>query len=111
VTEAQLFGNALLRIDIPGDGGTMTTQYYGNAAIFSLTPTTEALARAVAKHNQPQPAYRWELPQGTPTTAGMWEQCSLRNSCDRGIRCIDCDVYSRAMTREYEGSGAGEEDP
>jgi hypothetical protein len=64
VTEESHFGVALGRIDIPtaaGDG--YTTQYFGGASIYRITPTTEEIARSIAAHNQPQPVRSWELPQ------------------------------------------------
>lgn len=38
------------------------TQYYSAAAVYCITPTTEAMARAVAIRNIPAPVQRWELP-------------------------------------------------
>lgn len=60
VTEEEVAGVNMLRIDVPrGDG--FTTQYYGAAAIYCITPTTEAVARDVASMNQPQPVSPWEV--------------------------------------------------
>jgi hypothetical protein len=39
------------------------TQFYPPSSLYGLTPVTEAMARAVAKNNMPQPVSRWELPQ------------------------------------------------
>ncbi len=64
ITEESHFGVALGRIDIPtaaGDG--YTTQYFGGASIYRLTPTTEEIARSVAAHSQPRPVQSWELPR------------------------------------------------
>ena len=62
VTEQTIAGQRFLRIDIPRRDGTMTTQLVNPLSIYCLTPTTEALARAVARENQPEPIHRWELP-------------------------------------------------
>jgi len=62
VTEESHFGVALGRIDIPNAEG-YTTQYFGGSSIYRLTPTTEAIARSVALHNQPAPVRTWELPK------------------------------------------------
>jgi hypothetical protein len=52
-----------IRIDVPGDGAEMVaTQFYAPAAVYCITPTTEALARAVAAKARPEPVQRWELP-------------------------------------------------
>lgn len=61
VTEQEIAGAGLLRIDVPGDGETIATQFYSPAAVYCITPTTEAIARALAKRDQPAPVQRWEL--------------------------------------------------
>lgn len=65
VREVQLAGAGFLRIDVPGDadGETHSTQFYPPSSVYCLTPTTEKMARAVAKSNRPQPVQRWELPE------------------------------------------------
>jgi len=64
VTDASILGGALLRIDIPGkDGKFDSTQFYGPAAIYCLTPTTEDIARAMAVNLKPEPVAIWEFPQ------------------------------------------------
>lgn len=62
VTIEELGGAALIRIDVPGENGNAATQYYNPAALYCMTPTTEDMARKVAKGNQPTPVTRWELP-------------------------------------------------
>ena len=66
VAPAEIAGSAFLRIDVPGPIGEQSppeaTQFYSSGAIYCLTPVTEAMARAVAAGNQPQPVQRWELP-------------------------------------------------
>jgi hypothetical protein len=65
ISEETRFGVALGRIDIPKDlaGDEFTTQFFSGSSIYRLTPTTEAIARSIAKANQPAPVRRWELPQ------------------------------------------------
>lgn len=61
VTEAEVGGIPLLRIDVyRGDGSTFS-QLYGKAAVYCLTPTTEDVAKAVSK-DAGGPVSRWELP-------------------------------------------------
>jgi hypothetical protein len=76
VREQELAGHGFIRLDVPGadgkdavstvPGGTwepIVTQLYSPAAVYCLTPTTEEIARAVAKREQPEPVYRYELPR------------------------------------------------
>lgn len=75
-TEATILGGALLRLDIPKKEGGFITQFIGPSSIFSMTPTTEAIARAVAINYQPEPVNRWELPQlqGSHSPDGLDEE-------------------------------------
>jgi len=64
VAEVSVAGAGMLRLDVPGDDGrTLATQFYSPSAVYCITPTTEEIARALAKRYQPSPAERWELPQ------------------------------------------------
>ena len=48
VSEAELAGAKLLRVDTPGENGAfVATQYYGGAAIYCVTPSTEETVRAL----------------------------------------------------------------
>ena len=69
VTEVEIFGSKLGRVDIPF-GETFTTQYFNGSSLYRLTPTTEEIARAVAKNNQPAPVFRWELAEVKQLPAG-----------------------------------------
>lgn len=62
VREVTIAGAPMLRIDIPRD--PPATQYYGSAALFSVTPTTEEDAKRVAAATWPAPVSRYELPSG-----------------------------------------------
>ncbi len=58
----QALGPAVwIRIDVPNRGGRFTTQFYNPGSIFSLTPSGEREARAVAYANEPEPVSRWEM--------------------------------------------------
>lgn len=66
VTETEIAGHGMLRLDVPyssaGEGAPwLATQFYAPSALYCLTPTTEATARAVAAFNQPTPVQQWEL--------------------------------------------------
>lgn len=68
VREQEIAGQGFIRIDVPrGDGAEFSaTQFYSPGSVYCLTPTTEAMARAVAKRSQPEPVQRWELPAPSP---------------------------------------------
>jgi hypothetical protein len=70
VKEVQVAGAGFLRIDVWADNDkpaeAVITQFYPPSSVYCLTPTTEAMARAVAKSNMPQPVQRWELPALPP---------------------------------------------
>lgn len=64
VQQAEQYGTAMLRLDVPGDNGDMVaTQFYGGSAIYCVTPCSEDAARLVAKRAQPAPVQTWELPR------------------------------------------------
>lgn len=69
VREQEIAGGAFLRIDVPGPNGgeVAATQFYAPGAVYCITPTTEAIARAVAFRSQPEPVQRWELPAPRPS--------------------------------------------
>jgi hypothetical protein len=62
VGQAEQYGTAMLRLDVYVDGDDPTaTQFYGAPAIYCVTPTTEQIARAVARRDAPRPVSPWEL--------------------------------------------------
>lgn len=63
VTQAEMFGTALMRLDVyPGDAEQPTaTQFYGGSSIYCLTPTTESVCRRFAKNVAPEPVTKWDL--------------------------------------------------
>lgn len=82
VTEVELFGAKMCRIDIPSTEGGDTndtlpcitnangvkfnihvTQFYGGGSVYCVTPCTHEAAFAVAKTSQPAPVQPWELPR------------------------------------------------
>jgi len=63
VSEQEIAGKNLLRIDVPDpNGGTKITQFYGADAVYCMTPVSEATARAAAAGMDPRPVQVWELP-------------------------------------------------
>lgn len=88
VTEEEIAGGKLLRIDIPSD--PPATQYYGVAAIYCITPTTEEIARTVAVHNQPEPVHRWELPK---PRGEVIDAHGIRHDPDDDVEEWDADSF------------------
>jgi hypothetical protein len=67
LTEQQVAGHGFLRLDIPGDNDTtFATQLLSPSSVYAIHPTSEAIARHVAKTNRPEPVARWELPAAEP---------------------------------------------
>ncbi|MBE2198401.1 MAG: hypothetical protein IAE79_07295 [Anaerolinea sp.] len=76
VTEEELFGTKMGRIDIPSDNGASVTQYFGGGSVYRMTPVTEDIARAYARVNKPRPVEVWGLAlpaQRTETDDTDWE--------------------------------------
>jgi len=64
VTDEELFGGKIGRIDIPAgadDEMAAITQYFGGNTVYRLTPVSEHVARAFAACNRPRPVYIYEL--------------------------------------------------
>jgi hypothetical protein len=109
VQEQEIAGHGFLRIDVPGENGNASaSQFYSPGSVYCLTPTTEEMARAVARHNQPQPVNRWELPQPKaefncpacgPTNLRVCSHCDEQHPCS----CMDeADHEVIASRRGYE---------
>lgn len=76
VTEASIGGCSFLRVDVPGaESEVEFTRYLGNGAIYSMTPVTEAVARAVGKGTSQPPVKPWEMPRAAlpPQEEGLHE--------------------------------------
>ncbi|HET7486860.1 MAG TPA: hypothetical protein VFJ85_02960 [Acidimicrobiales bacterium] len=91
VAEATVAGAGFLRIDVPGEGDEpVASQFYSPSSVYCLTPTTEAMARAVAAHNVPQPVARWELPAKIePKTCSVCDERPCIEGCPGEV---DADI-------------------
>lgn len=69
VCEEERFGTKMGRIDIPGPGKSFVTQWFSGSSVYRMTPTTEEVARAVARNNAPAPVNTWELRLPAPMPA------------------------------------------
>jgi hypothetical protein len=71
VTEEELFGSKIGRVDCPMPDGGYATVYFGGGSVYRLSPCSEAVARAVAQVSRPEPVHRWELPAPAPAPDPM----------------------------------------
>lgn len=69
VSQEEQFGAKLGRIDIPQADGPAVTKFFSGAALYAMTPVTEAVARAVALRCDPAPVRPWDLPKALPAPA------------------------------------------
>lgn len=67
VSEAELFGRKMLRIDIPSAAEpdqVLATQFYSAGALYGVTVCTEEVARREASYAQPRPMTSLQLSGG-----------------------------------------------
>ena len=64
VSEQNIAGTALLRIDIPARGEQPAfTKLFGMSSVYAITPTTEELATAIASKLRQVPIGIYDLPE------------------------------------------------
>jgi hypothetical protein len=85
VVEEQVFGVAMIRLDIPKDAEwkEFSTRYFHPNALYGITPVSKAVAYSVAQYNNTPPARAWELEEKPQLTAGA----------DAEADAIDGDLY------------------
>lgn len=60
VTEAVIGGCAFIRVDVPAVGKQQAfTKFFGNGAIYSMIPCSEAVALVALKQIIPEPVSVW----------------------------------------------------
>ncbi len=70
ISEQTIAGAGFIRIDVPETKRAPAfTRFFSPGSIYSITPTTEAIARQLAESWREEPITRFDLPQLTaPTT-------------------------------------------
>ena len=64
VTGAAQFGTSMMRVDVPEIGDNPGyTKFFGGAAIYAITPTTEDIARIAAQCLDIRPILTWVVPE------------------------------------------------
>ena len=71
VTEVEMFGTKMGRIDVPGvEGKPGYTQFFGGGSVFRMTPTTEEIPdRSASSSSTPastSPVFRWVVRPPAP---------------------------------------------
>jgi hypothetical protein len=62
VSEAEIGGGKLMKIDVPPSRGAQAfTSYFGSSSVYKLTPVDEATVLAICSRAAQQPFSSWEL--------------------------------------------------
>lgn len=114
VSQAEQYGVAMLRVDVPGDDGEIVgTQFCGGSSIYALTPCSEEAARAVAKSNRVEPVARWELPALEAPSVELMpvacEDCKRKIMLPYGVMTAMCAECVKAC--EIDANGYQDDDP
>jgi hypothetical protein len=64
VSEVAVFGTAMMQVDVPAAGDNPGyTKFFGGAAIYAITPTSEEIARVAAQRLDVRPVKNWVVPE------------------------------------------------
>ena len=81
VTEASIGGCSFVRVDIPAaEESPALTKFYGNGAIYAMTPVSEEVVRAFVREYKPaplnvyMPEFTHRLPPRAPDNPGEEEE-------------------------------------
>jgi hypothetical protein len=67
VSEAAQFGTSMMRVDVPEvKGNPGYTKFFGGAAIYAITSTTEEIARIAVARLDIRPVSTWIVPENRP---------------------------------------------
>lgn len=63
VSEVEMFGEKMGRLDVPTADGGFLTRYFGGKSVYSMVPVSEQVARDVAKGCTHEPVSPWDYPK------------------------------------------------
>ena len=84
ICEQQLGGDTFVRVDVPHENDGFHTRLFGKGAIYSISITDEAIARATASRMPNRPVYSYDLPALRADDAASNVQ-PLRNGLLRSV--------------------------
>jgi len=94
VSEVELFGRRMGKIEVPRADGTFDVQHFGGASVYALTETTEAKVRAELERQRADAA-RWAAPALPPAHRG-YPEAATRATCSQADCAMlaepDCDA-------------------
>jgi hypothetical protein len=95
VTEQVIGGCSFIRVDVPeSNGNAAFTRFYGQGAIYAMTPVSEEAAKIALRRFQPEPVnvYVPELRQLTASAIGDDDgDLDDEDDCDEDERRFDDD--------------------
>ena len=87
ITEQTIGGQSFIRADVPGvDGQEPFTRFFGNGAIYSLTPVSEEIARIAAKRMRVEPVRVYMPELLPPRPEGEGPECGC--GCTEEAECL-----------------------
>jgi len=104
VSEQEIAGHGMLRIDIPNTGEDQeqrewaSTHYYAPAALYSIIPCGKDEAYAIAESQMPQPISEWDVRSLLPD---IKEQ--VRRSIEDDVRREYRAAVSAPVVDTYDG--------
>lgn len=80
VTDTAQFGASMMRVDVPEIGDNPGyTKFFGGAAIYAITPTTEEIARIAAQRLDVRPVSEWTVPNSLQLSPGDEDDVLIEN--------------------------------